>query len=162
MNIRPAAPSDAPTICAIWNPQIRDTAVTFNSVEKTPSDVVAMMNERRAAGGAFFVAELGGDVVGFATYGQFRGGVGYAHTMEHTVILAETTRGQGIGRALLMAVEDHARLGGAHSMFAGVSCENPHGIAFHTALGYSEIAVLPQVGFKFDRWMDLHLLQKLL
>ena len=162
MNIRPAAPTDAKAICTIWNPQIRDTLVTFNSVEKTAEDVSRMIDDRRAAGGEFFVAEQGGDVVGFATYGQFRGGVGYARTMEHTVILTETAGGKGIGRALLLAVEDHARQAGVHSMFAGVSSENPGGVAFHTALGYTEVAVLPEVGFKFARWMDLHLMQKLL
>ena len=62
----------------------------------------------------------------------------------------------------MRAVEDHARMGGAHSMFAGVSGENPEGCAFHARLGYAEAAVLPQVGWKFGRWMDLVLMQKFL
>ena len=60
------------------------------------------------------------------------------------------------------AVEDHARQGGAHSIFAGVSSGNPAGIAFHAALGYREVAVLPEVGWKFGRLLDLHLMQKIL
>jgi phosphinothricin acetyltransferase len=62
----------------------------------------------------------------------------------------------------MAAIEDHARAGGAHSMFAGVSSGNPSGVAFHAALGYREIAMLPEVGFKFGRWFDLHLMQKML
>jgi phosphinothricin acetyltransferase len=82
--------------------------------------------------------------------------------MEHTIQLAPGASGRGHGRALMRAVEDHARMGGAHSMFAGVSGENPEGRAFHARLGYAETAVLPAVGWKFGRWMDLVLMQKFL
>lgn len=157
MIIRQARPEDAEAIAALWNPVIRDTAMTFNSVEKT-SEVIA---EDIAARHAFLLAEDDA-LLGFATYGQFRGGVGYARTGEHTIVLAPDTRGRGIGRALMGALEGHAREAGFHSMIAGVSGENPGGIAFHERMGYAQVAVLPQVGWKFERWMDLILLQKLL
>ncbi len=82
--------------------------------------------------------------------------------MEYTLVLAPSAHGRGIGRGLLTALEDHARQGGVHSMIAGVSAENPLGIAFPAALGYAPVAVLPEVGFKFGCWMDLHLMQKFL
>ncbi|MDF0596672.1 GNAT family N-acetyltransferase [Psychromarinibacter halotolerans] len=162
MTIRPATEADAARIAALWNPVIRDTDITFNPVEKSDADVVAILSQRAADGHGFFVAEDGGAVEGFATYFQFRGGRGYARTMEHTVILDPAVRGRGLGRALMEAVEDHARQGGAHSIFAGVSSGNPAGIAFHAALGYREVAVLPEVGWKFGRLLDLHLMQKIL
>jgi phosphinothricin acetyltransferase len=155
--IRHARADDAPAIAAIWNPVIRDTAVTFESVEKSPGDIAALI----AARPAFLVAEADG-IAGFATYAQFRGGTGYARTMEHTVILAPGARGRGVGRALMAAVEDHARGQGAHTIFAGVSAENAPGVAFHAALGYRTVARLPEVGWKFGRWMDLVLMQKTL
>lgn len=162
MIIRPATSSDGVQIAAIWNPIIRNTAVTFNSIEKSPGDVAALLQERNEQGHAFYVAEREGTVVGFAHYGQFRTGIGYARTMEHTIILSDDAQGQGVGRALMDEVETHARSRGARSMFAGVSAENEGGVQFHAALGYKLIATLPNVGFKFDRWMDLKLMQKIL
>jgi len=149
--VRPAEAGDIPAILAFWNPIIRETTVTFASEEKTEAGLLATLAE-----------DAGGRVVGLATYAQFRGGNGYARAMEHTIILAPGARGQGAGRALMAAVEDHARRGGAHSMIAGVSAENEAGIAFHAAVGYPEVARIPEVGWKFGRWLDLVIMQKML
>lgn len=156
--IRPARPEDAEAIAAIWNPLIRDTAVTFTTEEKTPEALAAQITAR---GPAFLVAE-GAGIAGFATYGPFRSGPGYARTMEHTIHLAPQARGQGIGRALMLALLDQARAEGMHVMIAGVSSENPDGAAFHAALGFTLTARLPEAGFKFGRYMDLLLFQKTL
>ncbi|MDZ4310425.1 MAG: N-acetyltransferase family protein [Cypionkella sp.] len=155
--IRAAQPADAAALAALWNPWIRDTAVTFNAAEKTEADLRAMIAARNC-----FLVYINNGLQGFATYDQFRGGTGYATCMEHTVILAPTARGMGAGRALMAAVEDHAQAAGAHQMIAGVSGENPEGRRFHTALGYHEIAIIRDAGFKFGRFMDLVLMQKFL
>ncbi len=153
--IRPAAPPDAPAIAAIWNHYIRHTTVTFLPDEKTDADVAALI----AGPDPVFVADEGA-VSGFARYFPFRSGRGYVHTVEHTVLLASDTPRRGLGRALMTAVEDHARAAAKHSLWAGVSAENTAGVAFHTAIGFTPVAVLPEVGFKFDRWIDLVLMQK--
>jgi phosphinothricin acetyltransferase len=159
--IRPATIADAAALADLWNPWIRDTAITFNPVEKSPADIVKMIADRNAAGHAFLVAEADG-LLGFATYSQFRGGVGYATCMEHTVVLSPQARGRGVGRALMQAIEDHARSTGAHQMIAGVSGENAQGRSFHASLGYREIATVPEAGYKFGRFIDLVLMQKFL
>ena len=155
--IRAARAEDAAALAAIWNPWIRETAVTFNAVEKTEADMQAMI-----AGRDCFLVYVNNGLQGFATYSQFRGGIGYATCMEHTVILSPTALGMGAGRALLAGVEAHAKAAGAHQMIAGVSGENPEGRAFHAALGYHEIAIIREAGFKFGRFMDLVLMQKFL
>lgn len=160
--IRDANPSDAPALASLWNPWINGTAITFNPVPKSADDIAAMIFARQAGGQAFVLAEKEGGLLGFATYGQFRGGPGYAHTMEHTVILNPGARGHGHGRALMAAVEDHARLAGHRLMIGAVSGENTEGRAFHEAVGYTLYGTLPQAGFKFGRHMDLWLLGKLL
>lgn len=160
--IRDATAADAPAIAAIWNPVIAGTAATFNAAEKTPADIAAMIATRQADGHAFLVATKSETLLGFATFSQFRGGIGYARTMEHTIILAPEAAGRGFGRALMQSLESRARDAGAHSLFAGVSAENPAGLAFHAKIGFAEVARLQQVGYKFGRYMDLVLMQKFL
>ena len=159
LTIRAAIAADAPAIAAIWNHYIRHTSVTFNSQEKSDDDVA---DDIKAKNGAFWVAQEGDVIGGFATYGAFRGGVGYARTKEHTIQLAPDFSGRGAGRALMDVLCDHAKGQGVHSLWAGISEENPDGVAFHRAIGFEHVAILPEVGFKFDRWMDLVLMQKFL
>lgn len=158
MIIRQAVPEDAPGIAALVNPVIRDTAITFTDAEKTPEDIA----EAIQASGRYFVACEDSRIVGYACYFQFRGGPGYRFTMEHSIVLNESVRGRGVGRKLMAALEGHARDHDVHSLFAGVSGENPAGVAFHRSVGFKEVGRLPEVGFKFGRWMDLVLMQKLL
>ena len=160
--IRPARPEDAPAIAALLNHWIENTAVTFSPVPKSPEEISATIAAKAQLGHAFLVAVEGGRVIGQASYGQFRASAGYATCMEHSISLAPDARGQGLGRALLRAVEDHARAGGAHQMIAAVSGENPEGRAFHDRMGYRLVATVPQAGFKFGRFMDLWLMQKFL
>ncbi|MWD27012.1 GNAT family N-acetyltransferase [Aquicoccus sp. SCR17] len=159
MIIRPAAPADATPIAAFWNPMIRDSAVTFSTEERTPERIA---EDIAARGPLFLVAEDGGRVLGFATCFQFRGGPGYRHTMEHTIILAPESWGRGAGRALMEGLAQAAREAGAHSLIAAISAENAPALAFHAALGFAQAGRLPEAGRKFGRWMDLVLMQKML
>ena len=163
MQIRDARPSDAAAIAAIWAPIIRDTAITFNPVIRSAGDIAAMIAARQQDGHAFLVAVEGdADCLGFCSYGQFRGGQGYARTMEHTINLAPAARGRGLGRALLHALEDHATRAGAHVMVAAIGSDNAASIRFHRQAGYAHIGTMPQVGWKFGRYHDLSLMQKIL
>lgn len=156
MIVRPATDKDAAAIAAIQNPVIRDTSITFNSQERSADEIARAIADWPCA----LVAEEGGNVLGFACYFQFRGGIGYARTMEHTIVLATEARGKGVGRRLMAALEEHARSAGVGSLWAGVTGENPDGLAFHLSMGFEEVARLPGVGYKFGRWMDLILLRK--
>ncbi len=158
--IRAALPEDAAEIAAIWKPIIRDTLVPFTTEEKSVADVASLIAEKSASGQSFLVFEEARKVIGFATYGPFRGGPGYKHTAEHGVILAPSARGRGVGKALVLQIEQVAKLTGIHQMIAGVSSANLEAIQFHKAIGYVQVATLPEVGRKFDQWLDLVLMQK--
>lgn len=158
--IRPATPADAAAIAAIWAPIIRDTAYTFTDVVKSAADIVELITARAAAGHPFFVAEQAETVLGFATYAQFRSGPGYAHCMEHSVILAAHARRQGVGRALMTALTQHATAAGHAMLIGGISGANPVAIEFHTALGFIEVGRVLHAGWKFGQYHDLILMQK--
>jgi L-amino acid N-acyltransferase YncA len=162
MIIRPAEDLDLPAILEFWNAIIRDTTIIFSNEERTPQDLAALIALRRAAGREMLVAEAEGVVLGIATYDQFRSGPGYAQAMEHTVLLAPAARGRGTGRALMAAIEDHARERGAHTMVAAVDAANADGIGFQEAIGFRRVGYLHESGRKFGRWLDLVLLQKIL
>ena len=160
--IRPAEIGDALDISEIWNYYIRETSITFNASEKTIHGVEAAIEACRLEDRAFLVAQDDLGVLGFATYFQFRRGVGYAKTMEHTVLTASRARGLGIGRILMSALFDHAKSTGVKSLWACVSADNLAAAEFHERIGFLRIAILPKVGYKFNRWIDLILLQKIL
>ena len=162
MKIRNATPQDIPRIMSIWNPFIRDDHVTFSNVLHTHETLNTLLRDKIDRGHAFLVVELQDIVQGFAYYSQFRGGVGYAYTFEHTVYVSSDAKGAGLGRALVLAIEDHARSCDGHSIFAGISAKNTAAIAFHRRIGYSEVAQIKQAGWKFGRWHDLTLMQKFL
>ena len=156
VTIRPARPQDAAAIAAFWTPMVRDTTVTFTPEAKSVPEIAAL-----AAGpDPFLVAEEDGAVLGFARCFAFRAGPGYAGCVEHTIILAPSAQGCGIGRQLLSALVARARAEGRHAMIAAISGENAAGLAFHAAMGFAPVGVLPKVGTKFGRRIDLHLMQK--
>ncbi|MDP4992172.1 MAG: GNAT family N-acetyltransferase [Marivita lacus] len=157
MIIRPARPEDAVAVMAILNDVIDNTTITFTTERK---NLQTVQDDIAARGRAFLVVEVDGVAAGYASYFPFRGGPGYARTKEHSIALGPQVWGRGAGRALMTSLEAEARSEGVHSLIAAVSGENPAGRAFHAAIGFAEIAVMPEVGFKFDRWMDLVLMQK--
>ncbi len=157
IKIRQARPEDANAVCAIVNPIIRDSLITFTTEERSTDGVAQDIHERKAA---FLVAEIDKKIVGFATYGPFRNGPGYCFTKEHSIQLSASARGQGLGRGLMEHLEIVAVEQGVNVLVAGISSANQPGIEFHKALGFQQVGRMPKVGFKENRWLDLVLMQK--
>jgi len=160
--IRYANSGDATAIAAIWNPQILDTAFTFDHRAYSVDDIEAMIVQRQAASHAWLVVEHGGQISGFVTFAPFRQGDGYGRTMEHTIFLDPEAGGDGLGELLMQAVEHEARARGVHSLIACVTGENVVALKFHRNLGFETVGMIPQAGWKFGRWIDLVILQKML
>ena len=158
--IRDARPGDTAAIAAIWNPLIRDTAITFWPSERSEAEILALVADRQAQGHPFVVIEDKGAVAGFATYAQFRSGGGYARSMEHTLYLAPPAQGAGMGKTLLAWLEDHARQRGHRLMIGGITGSNEASLRFHARAGYAEWGRVPHAGWKFGIFHDLVLMGK--
>lgn len=162
IRVRLATSGDASQVAGFWNPIIRETTITFTTEEKTAPVLAAQISRARETGEGAYVAERDGQVLGFACYGPFRSGPGYARSAEHTIVLAAGLRGQGAGRALMTRLEAHAAGAGIHLMVAGISGENGAAQRFHARLGYVRCGLVREAGFKFGRHLDLVLMQKIL
>ncbi|SDX36273.1 GNAT family N-acetyltransferase [Litoreibacter albidus] len=158
--IRSATAADAAGICAILNPIIADTTITFSPNPVTGADVALAIATHVARSAPYLVLEHDRQVQGYAKYGPFRDGEGYARTAEITVHLSPSARGHGWGRKLVVALEDHARSHGLRSLIAGISAENRTALEFHAKLGFAHVGTIPEAGHKFGRYIDLVLMQK--
>ena len=108
------------------------------------------------------VAKDDSGVLGFASFGEFRAWPCYRNTVEHTVHVRADARGQGIGRSLVEALLPLAQHLGKHVMVAGIDADNAVSRRLHEQLGFQEVGRFREVGRKFDRWLDLVFLQRLL
>lgn len=160
--IRDAVPEDLPAILRITNDAISATTANWAWAPVPLAAREAWFEERRARGFPVIVAVADGAVVGFGSYGEFRHADGYCHTVEHSVYVDGHVRRQGIGAALLDRLIDAARRDGKHVILGGIEAGNEPSLALHRRAGFVETGRLPQVGRKFDRWLDLVFMQKLL
>ena len=160
LDIRPATQDDVKDITSIWNDLIQNTDVTFTTALKTEESISALLLDKTSLKHPFFIAEDNAKIIGFATYGVFRNGPGYARTMEHSIMLIPDAQGKGAGRTMMNLLENHAKQNEIHSFIGGISSTNTQSIRFHETLGYAIVGDIKEVGFKFGRWHDLILMQK--
>ena len=158
--IRAASESDLPAVLAIYNDAVLNTTAIWN---ETPDDIEnrrSWFATRSKAGFPVLVAEEGGRVAGYGSFGDFRPFEGYRVTVEHSVYVAASDRGKGLGAALLSALIDEARRLEKRVMVGGIDAANAVSIALHAKFGFVEAGRLPGVGVKFGRPLDLVLMQK--
>jgi phosphinothricin acetyltransferase len=162
MIVRDATEADLPRILEITNEAIRNTTSVWTLSPATLEARRSWFNERRAAGFPVLVAEDQGAVLGFASFGSFRPWEGYLHTVEHSIYVDAAVRGRGIGKALLAELIARAQALGKHAMVGGIEAGNTVSVGLHARFGFVESGRLPQVGRKFDRWLDLLFMVRLL
>jgi len=159
MEIRNAIAADFEAITAIYNDVLTHSTAIYNDRPATLADRLSWWRSRKDQHYPVFVATDGRQVCGFASFGDFRSWPGYRFTVEGTAHVAQESRGQGVGLLLLNALVEHAKLAGKHSMIAGVDSENATSLKFLERFGFQRVGFLPEVGYKFDRFLNLVLLQ---
>ena len=161
MTIRTATTADAASIREIYNHEVENTTATMDLVPRTLADQEQWLAERSGAFAAI-VAELDGQVVGFASLSPYKERAAYRPTVEDSVYVRRDLGGRGIGKALLTALIDLAATSGFHSMMARIEASGTASRALHSSCGFREVGVEVEVGRKFNRWIDMVLMQKLL
>jgi L-amino acid N-acyltransferase len=164
VDIRDATADDLPAITELYNALIPTTTVAWRDEPTTLDEQATALAGRQAAGYPTLVAEEGGEVVGYTCCTTFRSDrfPGYRHTAELTVHVRGDRHSQGIGSALIEALVDRARAVDLHVLVAAVDADNEPSIRFHETLGFTVVARMPEVGRKFDRWLTLVLLQRII
>jgi phosphinothricin acetyltransferase len=102
------------------------------------------------------------EVVGYASYGDWRPFDGFCNTVEHSVYVRSDQRGKGVGPLLMQALMERCKAGGKHVMVAAIESGNAASIRLHERLGFITTGQMPQVGRKFGRWLDLTFMQLIL
>lgn len=163
--LRMAEETDTPGILRILNDVILHTTAIYADRTETLEERLVWMRKRREWGYPVLVADCiqGGGILGFAAFSDFRNGwEGFRHTVEHSVHVRDDARGRGIGQSLVAALMEQARGMGKHVMVASIDAGNLPSIRMHEKLGFSRVALMPQVGCKFGRWLDMVMLQAVL
>lgn len=108
------------------------------------------------------VEDEAGTLVAMGSFGSFRAWPAYKYSVEHSVYVHKEHRGKGLGLTVMQALIETARERQLHAMLGGIDAGNAASIALHERLGFRHVGTLPQVGFKFGRWLDLAFYQLLL
>jgi phosphinothricin acetyltransferase len=163
--VRDATLTDMPALRDLYNATIPTTTHAWTETLQTLEAREAWFARQCDRGHPVLVADDDGTVVGFTAYGDFRGEgkwPGYRFTVEHTIHIDEAYWGRGIGRRLLEELMARGRAAGIHVMVAAIDSDNRESIAFHERIGFTIVARMPEVGRKFDRWLELVLMQRII
>jgi L-amino acid N-acyltransferase YncA len=162
MELRDAQESDVPGILEIYNEVIAHSTAIYSEQPSSLQEREAWLRGRREQGYPVIVAVSGAKVIGFASFGDFRAWPCYRYSVEHSVHVRRDQRGQGLGGRLLEALIPKATALGKHVLIAGIDADNAVSLKLHQRLGFERVAHFRQVGRKFDRWLDLVFMQRLL
>jgi L-amino acid N-acyltransferase YncA len=161
MIVRDATKADAEALAAIYGDAVLHGFGTFEEDPPSAADMDARRRAVQTQGMPYLVAELDGQVLGFAYAGPFRPRAAYRYTLEDSVYVSPAAKGKGVGRAVLSAVIAACEAMGIRQLMAVIGDSGNSGsIGLHRALGFEQTGVGRSVGFKHGRWVDIVHMQK--
>ncbi len=162
MKIRDATMDDADAIRAIYNDAVLNTTAVFDYTAREAQAQRDWLQTKADQNLPVLVAEDAGVVLGYASYGPFRPWPAYLYTVENAIYIAPQSRGKGIGAQLLAPLLQIATERGLRTMIAGITADNTASLRLHEKLGYAHAGLIREAGWKFERWLDLVFLQRML
>ncbi|TMI72299.1 MAG: N-acetyltransferase family protein [Bacteroidetes bacterium] len=162
MDIREAIETDLPQLLAIYNDIILHTTAVYDYEPHTLEMRKQWFEMKRQQGFPVFVAEEEGTIKGFSSIGPFRAWAAYKYSVENSVYVATEMRGKGIGKLLIPPIVEAAKELKLHTIISSIDATNEASLKLHKRFGFEEVAHFRQVGWKFERWLDLKFLQLIL
>lgn len=153
--IRKATIKDSASIAEIYNHYILNTPVTFEETIVSPDDISERITSVLNAGLPWLVAEIKGEITGYAYAGRWKERSAYRYSVETSVYLSQTATGKGLGTELYQALFSALQTKGIHIAIGGITLPNPESIALHEKFGMKKVAHFEKVGFKFNKWLDV-------
>lgn len=151
--------SDVPAITAIYAHAVTTSVATFDLKPPNETAMATKMGHIRDLGHPLLIAERDGACIGYAYASTYRPRPAYDFTCEDSVYLAPEEQGKGLGSVLLGRLIEQARAFGFREMVAVITAERANSVRVHEKYGFVEIGRHPRVGYKFDRWLDIVLMQ---
>ena len=153
----------ADAMLGILNEAIVNTTALYDYEPRTIDDMRDWFQKKQSGGFPIIgIIDENNTLLGFATYGTFRAWPAYKYTVEHSVYVDKKQRGNGIGETLMQHLIAAAKEQQMHVIVGCIDASNEASVAFHEKLGFQRAGTMPQVGFKFGRWLDLALYQLIL
>ncbi|HEY2580872.1 MAG TPA: GNAT family N-acetyltransferase [Mucilaginibacter sp.] len=162
IKIRDANEHDLPEILNIYNEIILNTTAVYSEKPHTLEMRLDWFRDRVNNNFPVLIADNDGKVAGFSSFGHFRAWPCYRYTVELSVYVAVSQRGKGLSKVLLKSLIERASETNIHAMLAGISADNEVSINLHQSFGFEEVAHFKEVGYKFNRWLDLKFLELIL
>ncbi len=159
--LRPSAEADIPAIQAIYAHAVQHGTGTFETEVPDEAEMARRRGEVLSRGLPWLVAEVGGQVTGYAYANYFRPRLAYRYCLEDSIYLAPTAQGKGLGKLLLAELMARCEAAGGRQMLAVIGdAQNKGSIGVHAALGFTHTGLLKSSGWKFGRWLDVVLMQR--
>ncbi len=151
--IRDAKIKDATSICAIYNPYILNTTISFETEPVTETDMAARISNNGEL--PWLVYEKSDHILGYAYASKWRVRNSYRYSVESCVYLHKKATGHGLGTLLYKELINRLRAMNIHAVIGGIALPNPASIALHEKLGFEKVAHFKDIGFKFNKWIDV-------
>jgi phosphinothricin acetyltransferase len=159
--IRPSRDEDVAAITAIYAHHVLTGTGTFEIAPPTEADMANRRADVLAKGLPYLVVEDAGRVIGFAYCNWFKPRPAYRFSAEDSIYMASDAHRKGLGKALLAELCTRAERAGVRKLLAVIGdSANTGSVGVHTALGFSHVGVLKSCGWKFDRWLDVVMMEK--
>ena len=160
--IRPATVADAAAVAGIYNHYVRETVVTFEEDEVPASEIARRIRDVESVSLPWLIAERDARVVGYAYAARWHSRSAYRFSAEITVYVDASQTRTGVGSRLYDQLFPILRARGIHAVVAGISLPNESSVVLHERFGLTKVAHFKEVGFKFNRWIDVGYWQRTL